>query len=112
MMMNRFRRSRGPRKWVLFLLFVIGAVLILGGLVMGLWNAVLPALLAVNTISYWQAVGLLVLCKILFGFGPGAGYRRPPFGRPYWQAKWTNMSDDEKARFREEWQKRCAKRKP
>ena len=113
MMMNPFRRSHGPRKLLLFLLFVVGAVLILGGLVMGLWNAILPSLLAVNAITYGQAVGLLVLCKILFGnFGPGGSYRRPPFGRsPYWQAKWTNMSDEEKARFREEWQKRCARRK-
>lgn len=38
-----------------------------GFVVMQLWNAVLPDLLAVRSISYWQAVGLLVLCRLLVG---------------------------------------------
>jgi len=35
--------------------------------VMSLWNQLVPDLFAGPVISFWQALGLLVLCKILFG---------------------------------------------
>jgi hypothetical protein len=107
-----FRRNHGPRRFLVFLLFAILAVLALSSLVMWLWNAILPSLLGISVIKYWQAVGLLILCRILFGnIGPGPGYRRPSFGRsPYWREKWATMSEEERTRFREEWKKRCVKR--
>jgi hypothetical protein len=68
------------RRFGMFPLMALAAALVLGAAVRWLWNAILPALLNVNPISYWQAVGLLVLCRILFGnFGgrPG-GFGAPP----------------------------------
>ena len=45
-----------------------------GSIVMGLWNALLPALFGLPAISFWQALGILLLCRILFGgFGMGGG---------------------------------------
>jgi hypothetical protein len=44
--------------------FAVLAALALGAIVRFLWNAILPALLNVNPISYWQSVGLLVLCRM------------------------------------------------
>lgn len=41
--------------------------LVFGYIVMRLWNAVLPAILPVRPIDYWQAVLLLLLCRILVG---------------------------------------------
>ena len=38
-----------------------------GEVVMHLWNWLLPALFGWRLITFWQAVGLLVLCRILFG---------------------------------------------
>src|SRR2546422_9255661 len=48
-----------------------------GGLVMLLWNWLAPALFGLRLITFWQAIGLLALCRILFGgFGLGSGGER------------------------------------
>ncbi|WP_041339863.1 hypothetical protein [Runella slithyformis] len=111
--MNRSRNDR-PRFW-LFPFFAAAAALALGAIVKWLWNAILPPLLGVSLISFWQAVGLLVLCRILFGnFGRGSmggnarwrGENKMPGGPP-WREKWTNLTDEERAKLKEEWRKRC-----
>ncbi|WAC09803.1 hypothetical protein [Dyadobacter pollutisoli] len=105
--------------------FAVLAALALGAIVRFLWNAILPALLNVNPISYWQSVGLLVLCRILFGnFGgsKGGGPRRwgnwekfkdndfgdQPFG-PQWRNKWREMSAEDRIKFRQQMRNRCGK---
>jgi hypothetical protein len=61
-----------------------------------LWNALMPALFGLKAITYWQAVGLVLLAKILFG-GPGHGHRDPSSrfnrrtDRRFW--KWTREAD-------------------
>lgn len=105
--MNDKKRS-GPPRFVKF--FFFGAIAIFGmsAIVMLLWNAILPSLLGVKLIGYWQAMGLLVLCKILFGgFRPGG----PPgrrFGPPKRvRERFMNMSEEEKEQFKEQWKSRC-----
>ncbi|MDF7817235.1 hypothetical protein P1X15_06485 [Runella sp. MFBS21] len=108
--MNRYPNYR--RRFWLFPAFAIIAVLVLGGVVQWLWNAILPALLGVSFISFWQAVGLLVLCRILFGnFGRGFGSRSSQHfqKRNPWREKWANMNDEERTKFKEEWRKRCGR---
>lgn len=113
--MNRPRNDR-PRFW-LFPFFAAAAALALGGIVKWLWNAILPPLLGVSLISFWQAVGLLVLCRILFGnFGRGSMGGNARWNRegrlqggPPWREKWTNMTDEERAKLKEEWRKRCGR---
>jgi hypothetical protein len=57
---------------VLFGALFIGAMAILFGyIIMWLWNALMPGLFDLPTLTYWQAVGLFILAKILFGFGGG-----------------------------------------
>ncbi len=49
-----------------------------GELVMLLWNWLAPALFGLRPITFWQAIGLLALCRILFGgfgLGGGSGHR-------------------------------------
>ena len=54
--------------WILkFLLFGALLLAVFGFVVMGLWNWLTPAMFGLRTIGYWQAVGLLILSKILFG---------------------------------------------
>ncbi|WP_428665249.1 hypothetical protein [Runella sp.] len=107
-----------PHKYRLrFLLFPFfaAAALVLGWVVKWLWNTILPPLLGVGIISFWQAVGLLILCRILFGnFGRGSMGGNPRWkqedhfqARAQWRQKWTNMTDEERAKFKEEWKKRC-----
>lgn len=99
-------KNKCGRKGLLFLLIV---PIILGGLtatVMWLWNEIVPELFGIAHISFWQALGLLVLCKILFG-GFGCGGRRK-FGRgPGFRRKWRNMNEEEKEQFKERWKMRC-----
>jgi hypothetical protein len=105
----RFARNR--YRFIFFPLMAAAAVLFFGGLVMYLWNAILPAVTSAREISFWQAVGLLVLSRILFG-----GFRGGPFqGGPRHRArkemreKWMNMTDDEKSQLRDAWRRRCEK---
>ena len=68
-------------KWIVIApLAIAGMVLFtfLGGeVVMRLWNWLLPPLFGWPVVTFWQALGLLALCRILFGgFGRhGGGYR-------------------------------------
>ncbi len=108
------KRKYVPGRLFFFLLFASAAALVFGAVVMLLWNAVLPPLLNVRTITYWQAVALFVLCKILFGnFRPFVHGGRPSFGGSpsHWREKWMKMSDEEKSKFKQEWKKRCEQRK-
>jgi len=93
-------------------LFFIGALLLLSGAVMLLWNALLPKLLHVAAINYWQALGLMVLGRILFGrFGFGSGFGGwGGRGRQFMKDKLMTMSDEDRAAFKEEWRKRCERR--
>jgi hypothetical protein len=64
-----------------------------GGLVMLLWNWLLPPLFDWRQITLLQGFGLLVLCRILFGgFGGGGG------GGNHFEKK---ISPEEKERFRQ-----------
>src|SRR5258708_13353527 len=38
-----------------------------GEIVMHLWNWLLPSLFGWRQITFWQGLGILVLCRILFG---------------------------------------------
>lgn len=89
---------------------IIAAVFLLGFVVMLLWNFIFPAALHAERITYWQAVALFVLCRILFfGFRRWHSDHKPNMwrGNPQWRQKWMNMNDEERAKFREEWKKRC-----
>src|SRR5215470_1076458 len=95
------------RRVALFILFGAIAIFVFGSVVMLLWNNVLAQVTHVSTISFIQALGILVLAKILFGgFRGGWGSRRY-----YWKQrmrdKWNNMTPEERDKFKQEWQKRC-----
>ena len=114
MMHSNFNRKAAAKRFLIFIILATGAILLFGAVVMLLWNAVMPAIVNAAVITYWQAVGLLVLCKILFSdFRPRSSGGRPSFGRsPYWKDKWATMNDEEKKTFKEEWKKRCGHRNP
>lgn len=56
--------------------------LVFGLAVKWLWNGLIPPIFGLGTITYWQAVGILLLSKLLFGAFRGHGQNRhPPFSR-------------------------------
>jgi hypothetical protein len=90
------------RKWILWLApFGFALFLFLGGeVVLHLWNWLLPALFRFPQITFWQALGLLALCRILFGgFGMrGGGMGQSRFRRRMAE-RWDKMSPEERAKF-------------
>ena len=83
-------------------LFFIVAVAAVGAIVMLLWNAVVPGLFGTALpIDYLHALGLLVLCRILFGGLRGhGGWRGHMHGRghEHWK-KWKAMTPEEREQF-------------
>lgn len=74
--------------------------------VMFLWNALLPEILGISTITYWQAMGIMVLCKILFGSFHNR-FSHSNYNRQYNRRKelaeiWTRMTPDQKQRMKQE----------
>jgi hypothetical protein len=66
------KRGRGPAMMALkgVVWLSLGALLV--ALVMMLWNWLMPSLFAgARVIDYWQTLGLIVLCRVLFGGGGG-----------------------------------------
>ena len=58
-------------KVIFFIILGITIAFFIGYIVMRLWNWLMPDLFGLPTVGYWQAVGILLLAKIIFGFGGG-----------------------------------------
>ena len=91
-------------KWIgrIFMVAIVILIFIAAGgqAVLHLWNWLLPPLFGWKELTFWQAVGILALCRILFGsFG----------GRPMWRSnfrqrmaeRWGNMTPEQRARFKQ-----------
>jgi hypothetical protein len=106
-MMNRFCFGRGLRIALLVALAVAG----FGFVVMSLWNWLMPALFGWRAIAFPEALGLLVLSRILFGGFHG----RPGFGG-HWRARmaerWEQMTPEEREKFRQGMRGRCGHFEP
>ncbi|MCB0656704.1 MAG: hypothetical protein KDC57_11240 [Saprospiraceae bacterium] len=90
----------------MFIVPVIAMILLASALVQWLWNLLLPHLLQAPRIRYGEAIGLLILSRILFG---GFHFRKPSTGshRSGFREKFMNMSEEEKQHFREQWRNKC-----
>src|SRR5260370_37310294 len=80
------------------LLIVVVAGTLLGFVIMHLWNWLMPSLFGLNVITFWQALGLFVLGKLLLG-----GFHRhhggpPRRGQPM-RERWGEMGSEERKRF-------------
>ena len=97
-------------KWVFLApLAIVGILLFIaigGELVMRLWNWLLPPLFGWHQITFWQAIGLLALCRILFG-----GFGRHGSGRSNFRRRMAErrepMTPEERERFRQGMRARC-----
>ena len=96
--------ARRIAKWIamgIAAMIAITIFIFLGGVIVQLlWNWLLPPLFNLPQLSFWQALGLLALCRILFGgFGRGGSPRRGWGGR---------MSREERELFRQRMRDRCS----
>ncbi len=91
------------REWTLkaakILVLVVGCVALVGVVVMSLWNALVPDIFGGTPTSWVQALGLLLLVRILAG---GRGQTRWG-GRRRWRERWNkrvaNMTPEQRARW-------------
>jgi hypothetical protein len=77
-----------------------------GEIVLLLWNWLLPPLFGWRLITFWQAVGLLALCRILFGGVSGRGFHRSNYRRRIAE-RWEHMTPEEREKFRLGMRERC-----
>jgi hypothetical protein len=93
------------KKWILLIPLAILAIplfiVISGEVVRYLWNWLLPSLFGWRQITFRQAVGILVLCRMLFGrFGHRSSYR--PGFRSRMTGRWKQRTPEEREKFRQE----------
>jgi hypothetical protein len=85
----------------------LGIFVVVGGkIVMDLWNYLLPPLFGWHVITFWQALGFLVLCRVLFGGHGWRGYGRSNFRRRM-QERFGHMTPEERDQFRQGMRERC-----
>jgi hypothetical protein len=92
-------RGRWLLRGLKILAFVVIAVGVVGAVVMLLWNALLPPLFGWPALTFWQALGLLVLSRILIG-GLRGRWGHGGHWRARMAARWAEMSDEEREKFR------------
>jgi hypothetical protein len=99
--MRRNRFTRAAR----FILFAVVAALVLSFVAMHLWNWLMPPVFGLHLITFWQALGLLVLSRLLLGchgrWGGGMHWRSRMMER------WAQMTPEEREKFRTGMQGRC-----
>src|SRR5450432_224522 len=98
------------KKWIFLAPLAILAMLLfiaLGGeVVLQLWNWLLPPLFGWREVTFWQALGILALCRILFGGFGHHGFRGSNSRRRIAE-RWKQMTPEERDRFRQGMRGRC-----
>lgn len=91
-------------RFIFIPLAVAAFLTLISYVVMQLWNALLPGILHVGVITFWQAMGIFILCKILFGFGKGRGgwgRDKGPWMRHRMEEHYKQMTPEQKERFKQ-----------
>jgi hypothetical protein len=102
------------KKW-LGIIFIAPPAIVLfiwigGEVVMHLWNWLTPTLFGWRPINFWQAFGLLALCRILVGGHGVRGSHRSGMRqriRERMDERWEKMTPEEREKFRQSWRSRC-----
>jgi hypothetical protein len=90
-----------------FLVLGLVAVAVFSAVVMTLWNWLMPVVFGLRVITFWQALGLFVISRILFGRFGGPG------GRMHWRRRmaerWSQMTPEEREKFVAGMRGRCGR---
>ncbi|MGC2662079.1 MAG: hypothetical protein WA324_29300 [Bryobacteraceae bacterium] len=101
-------KGRWLRKGLRVGAIVALAVTVASAVTMGLWNWLVPSVFGLHTITFWQALGLLILSKLLFG-----GFRGRPGPGRHWRQRmherWQQMTPEEREKFRQGMFSRCGR---
>ena len=111
-------RPRGRRLLWMIPVGIVGMTLFIflgGEIVKLLWNWLVPPLFGWRMITFWQGLGILLLCRILFGHhgwrgGPRHAMRRRMMERM--NERWEQMTPEEREKMRQRWRGRCGPWEP
>jgi len=99
-------KVHGIVRGLVFFLVAALVALLVSLVVKWLWNWLMPGLFGLHVISFWQALGVLVLSKILF-----SGFHARPGASRDWRTRfirrWDQMTPEEREKFRAGLDKRC-----
>jgi hypothetical protein len=99
------------KKWIFWApVAIVGMAIFIaigGEVVQHLWNWLLPTLFGWRQITFWQALGLLALCRILFGGFGGGGSHRSSFRRRMAERR-EQMTPEDREKFRQSMRSCCA----
>ena len=95
------RKRRGEMFFRMIGGMIIGIIvltafsLVIGAIAMVLWNWLMPVIFGLGTVNYWQAFGIVLLAKLVFG---GLGkHMMPPFaGRKWGDRRWGEYAKKHK----------------
>jgi hypothetical protein len=96
------------KKWIFFVAppMIVLFIAIGGEVVQQLWNWLAPTLFGWRQITFWQGLGLLALCRILFGGFSGGGGHRSGIRRRM-DERWGRMTPEEREKFQQGMRSRC-----
>ncbi len=96
------------RQWFFYVakaaFFITAGFFLFGWVVMTLWNNLVPALFSGPALTFGQALGLFVLARVLLGFRL---WGRRGFGRKGGEKRFSSMTPEERASFRDAYARRC-----
>jgi hypothetical protein len=101
-------RRNWMRRGLRFALIALLAAAVFSLVTMSLWNWLMPALFGLRAIGFWQALGLLVLSRILLGGFRGPGHAMQ--WRRRMHERWEQMTPEEREKFRQGIRGRCGQR--
>jgi hypothetical protein len=88
----RFFGIRSP-----FILFAAIWLAVMGLVISLLWNYLVPSIFHLRQITFFEGLGLLILCRVLFGGLRGWG---PGMRKARWVAGWKDLTPEQRERFR------------
>ena len=93
------------KKILLMILIIPVVIVVFVFVVMYLWNWLIPTLFNGPVVTFWQAFGLILLSKILFGGFKGGGSYKSGSSKwgSDWKQKFKDMSPEERLVFKEKW---------
>jgi ABC-type multidrug transport system fused ATPase/permease subunit len=98
----------------IMVLFALAVIAGFSAIVMLLWNSLFTSIFDLAAINFWQAGGLLIFARILFGGGFGrrmtglTRFGEGGFGKNPIRERWQKMTPEERKEFinrRKEWGK-------
>lgn len=91
--------GRCGKRWYKFVVMAIIGIAVGGLVTMALWNWLVPTLFGLTHITFLQALGLLVLGRLLFGGFGGKHCMMHRHGSRHMVERWMQMTPEEREKF-------------